>query len=47
MDRAHDLANHFTTAFLLDVLTGDEEARVALAPENVQFPGVQYEAEGF
>jgi predicted dienelactone hydrolase len=47
MDRAHDLTNHFATAFLLDVLKGDEDAAAALAPENVQFPGVQYEATGF
>ena len=32
MDRAHDLTNHFTTAFLLDVLKGDTVAHVALAP---------------
>ncbi|PJF29318.1 MAG: hypothetical protein CUN52_09000 [Phototrophicales bacterium] len=27
MDRAHDLTNHFVTAFLLDTLTGDENAQ--------------------
>lgn len=47
MDRAHDLINHFTTAFLLDVLKGDEAARAALAPDVVSFPGITYEAEGF
>jgi predicted dienelactone hydrolase len=42
-DRIHDLVNHFTTAFLLDVLKGDEEAHTALLPENVAFPGITYE----
>jgi predicted dienelactone hydrolase len=47
MDRAHDLINHFTTAFLLDVLKGDQEAHAALAPEAVSFPGITYTAKGF
>ena len=47
MDRAHDLINHFTTAFLLDVLKGDAEAHALLAPDAVQFPGITYEAQGF
>ena len=47
MDRAHDLINHFTTAFLLDVLKGDVEAHAALSPDAVSFPGIVYEAEGF
>lgn len=46
VDRAHDLTNHFTTAFLLAQLYGDAEARAALAPDNVQFPGITYEAQG-
>jgi predicted dienelactone hydrolase len=45
--RTNDLINHFTTAFLLDVLKGDEEAHAALAPDAVQFPGITYEAQGF
>ncbi len=36
MDRAHDLINHFATAFLLAELKGDAEAAKALAPENVR-----------
>jgi predicted dienelactone hydrolase len=40
--RAHDLINHFTTAFLLDVLKGDEKARKALLPEAVTFEEIQY-----
>jgi predicted dienelactone hydrolase len=47
MDRAHDLINHFTTAFLRAELYGDEAARAALAPDAVGFPGITYEAEGF
>jgi predicted dienelactone hydrolase len=47
MDRAHDLINHFTTAFLLDILKGDKEAAKALAPDAVKFPGIEYKAQGF
>jgi len=42
INRAHDLINHFTTAFLLDVLKGDKEAHKALLPEAVKFEEVQY-----
>jgi hypothetical protein len=47
MDRAHDLINHFTTAFLLAELYEDTDAAAALAPDTVQFFGVTYEAQGF
>lgn len=47
MDRAHDLINHFTTAFLLAELNQDPDAAAALAPEGITFPGVTYEAQGF
>ncbi len=47
MDRAHDLINHFTTAFLLDVLKGDKDAAAVLAPDQVSFPGITYQAQGF
>jgi predicted dienelactone hydrolase len=47
MDRAHDLINHFVTAFLLAELKGDAEAAKALAPENVTFPGIRYETTAF
>jgi predicted dienelactone hydrolase len=47
MDRAHDLTNHFATAFLLTELKGDKEAANALVPENVSFPGIEYETSGF
>ncbi|MEZ4710333.1 MAG: hypothetical protein R3A44_24225 [Caldilineaceae bacterium] len=47
MQRAHDIANHFVTAFLLAELYGDAEAAAALAPENVAITGVQYETTGF
>jgi predicted dienelactone hydrolase len=47
MDRAHDLINHFTTAFLLATLKGDTDAAAGLAPDQVQFPGITYETTGF
>ncbi|MBZ0282667.1 MAG: prolyl oligopeptidase family serine peptidase [Anaerolineae bacterium] len=47
MNRAHDLINYFTTAFLLDELKGDVDAHAALAPDAVNFPGITYEAQGF
>jgi predicted dienelactone hydrolase len=47
MDRAHDLINHFATAFLLATLKGDKDAAAALAPDQVQFPGITYQAQGF
>ena len=46
MNRAHDLINHFVTAFLLTELKGDPEAAKALVPETVSFPGIQYETIG-
>ena len=47
MDRAHDLINHFTTAFLLATLKGDQDAAAALASDAVTFPGITYETTGF
>lgn len=46
-ERAQDLINHLTTAFLLDVLKGDTEAHAALAPAAVSFNGITYEAQGY
>ncbi len=47
LERAHDLVNHFITAFLLDVLKGDADAHAALSPDAVSFPGIEYQAEGY
>lgn len=47
MARAHDLINHFTTAFLLAELKGDTDAAAALSPDLAAFPGVRYAAQGF
>lgn len=47
MDRAHDLVNHFTAAFLLSVLIGDTDAAAVLAPDAVAFPGITYTATRF
>jgi hypothetical protein len=41
-ERALDLINHFSTAFLLDTLNGDKAAHAALLPEAVTFPGIEY-----
>ncbi|MGA2083545.1 MAG: hypothetical protein ABSH53_23490 [Holophaga sp.] len=40
--RRADLINHFTTAFLLETLKGDLEARQALLPNAVDFTEVRY-----
>ena len=47
MDRAHDLINHFTTAFLLATLKGDADATAALSSDAVAFLGTEYETTGF
>jgi hypothetical protein len=47
MNRAHDLINHFVTAFLLAELYDDTDAAAALAPDAVTFPGITYEMTGF
>ena len=47
MERAHDLTDHFVTAFLLAELYGDADAAAALAPGAVQFPGIRYETTGY
>jgi predicted dienelactone hydrolase len=39
---AHDLINHFTTAFLLDTLNGDQAAHEALLTNAVQFADIEY-----
>ncbi|MEZ4837501.1 MAG: hypothetical protein R2873_36800, partial [Caldilineaceae bacterium] len=40
--RALDLARHFSTAFLLSTLSGDESAHAALLPDAAAFPGIEY-----
>ncbi len=44
MQRAHDLTNHLTTAFLLAYLQNEGDALAALAPNAVDFVGVQYQS---
>jgi predicted dienelactone hydrolase len=46
-NRAHDLVNHFTTAFLLAILKEDTVAAEMLRPDRVEFPGVEFASEGF
>ena len=45
--QAHNLIKHFTTTFLLAELKQDPQAAAALAPVNVNFPGLTYEAQGY
>lgn len=45
--RAHDLTNHFATAFLLAELTQDTGAAAALAPDGITIADVTYEAQGY
>ena len=47
MERAHDLVNHFVTAFLLAELKQDTEASAILAPDAVTFIGITYDAQGY
>jgi predicted dienelactone hydrolase len=39
---AMDLICHFSTAFLLDMLKGDQNAHKALLPDKINFPGIEY-----
>ena len=41
-DRALDLINHFSTAFLLYTLKSDQVAHTALLSDATQFPGIEY-----
>ena len=45
--RAHELTQHFTTAFLLAELKGDSNAAEALAPAIIDFSDTSYEAVGY
>lgn len=47
MEHAHDLINHFVTAFLLAELNQDADATDMLAPDVVAFSDVTYDAQGF
>lgn len=47
MERAHDLVNHFATAFLLAELKQDGDAKATLAPDAVTFIGISYDAQGY
>jgi len=44
MDRAHDLINHFATAFFMYTIKGDQTALAALDPAEVKFTGLAYQA---
>ena len=47
MEQAHDLAQHFVTAFLLTELTQHPDALSTLSPDNVNVAGIAYSAEGY
>lgn len=47
MERAHDLVNHFATAFLLAELKQDADAAALLTPDAVSFIGITYDAQGY
>lgn len=47
MDEAHDLINHYVTAFCLAQLYGDNAAGAALDPAAAQFNDITYEAVGY
>lgn len=44
---AHELVSHFTTAFLLAELKQDSAASDALAPSEIELPGMTYEAQRY
>lgn len=44
--RAHDLIQHFATAFFLDHLKGDTHATALLDPSAVNFAEINYSAAG-
>lgn len=46
MQRAHDLINHFLTAFMRQHLYADEQAAALLKPDSVKFVGIEYTAQG-
>jgi hypothetical protein len=41
------LVEHFASAFLLAELKRDQDAAAALSPQVIDFPGVDYQAEGY
>ena len=44
---AHEIVSHFATAFLLAELKQDVSASAALAPNDIDLPGMNYEAQGY
>jgi predicted dienelactone hydrolase len=47
VEQAHDLAQHFVTAFLLTELMQDPDAANMLSLDNVNFDGITYDAQGY
>lgn len=46
MQRAHDLTNHFATAFFLAILKDDPAALAALEPTKNEYIAVRYQRDG-
>jgi predicted dienelactone hydrolase len=44
---AHQITRHFTTAFLLTELKGDQDAIRCLSPEMVDFPQIEFNSQGY
>lgn len=47
VEEAHDVVNHYVTAYLLAELKNDSAAAAALAPDATAFANVTYDAEGY
>jgi predicted dienelactone hydrolase len=47
MEHAHDLANHFITAFLQTELMENPDARAVLSANDVSFAGITYDVQGY
>lgn len=43
VERAYDLMNCFTTAFLMAEMYGAEDVGVAAAPDSISLPDIGYE----
>lgn len=44
---AHQITQHFTTAFLLAELKGDQDAARYLSPDSESFPGTSFTSQGY
>ena len=47
VERAYDLMNCFTAAFLMAEMYGVEDVGAAAAPDSISLPGIGYEDVGY